>query len=245
MERIMKQLQFITATLICLVFFGCGKTTKLEGKVVDGKGGPLSGVRISVTQAEPIKGYEKFEATTGADGAFSFKDLYPNARYSVVSNVEGIVSMQDVITTAAKGETKLLPNPIIITFVPSKDGLTMHDTRTGLTWMRDPSQISPMNWQSATNYLPSIAIGGRTNWRLPTAEEARSLTEYSDGRDLSGIGFKNIRIRTYYWCSTSTPNSGFAPESAYCINGGIGNGLGMATSMKSLDNSVWPVTNDK
>ncbi len=44
----------------CLLLFGCGKKSGLEGKVVDGKGSPMAGLKIIANQVTPIKGYEQF-----------------------------------------------------------------------------------------------------------------------------------------------------------------------------------------
>ena len=67
--------------LMVLAVAGCGKISGLEGKVVDGKGKPMANVKIIAKQVQPIKGYEQFEATTGSDGAFSFKKLFPTSEY--------------------------------------------------------------------------------------------------------------------------------------------------------------------
>jgi hypothetical protein len=53
----------------------------VEGKIVDGKGGPMGNVKIIAKQVQPIKGYEQFEAVTDSDGAFSFKKLFPTSDY--------------------------------------------------------------------------------------------------------------------------------------------------------------------
>ena len=71
----------VLVVLMVVCCFGCGKKSGLEGKVVDGKGAPVANVKIIAKQVQPIKGYEQFEATTGADGSFSFKKLFPTSEY--------------------------------------------------------------------------------------------------------------------------------------------------------------------
>ena len=73
----------LTAFIILMVFVvsGCGKKSGLEGKVLDCKGQPIAHVKIIAKQVQPIKGYEQFESTTGADGSFSFKKLFPTSEY--------------------------------------------------------------------------------------------------------------------------------------------------------------------
>jgi len=53
------------ALLIIVVFVGCSKDQSvIEGKVIDGAGQPMSGVKITAKQFRPIKGYEKIETIT-------------------------------------------------------------------------------------------------------------------------------------------------------------------------------------
>jgi hypothetical protein len=72
-----------SGVLVLVVFLaaGCGKSSKLEGKVVDDKGQPIPHVKIVATQVQPLKGYEHFEATTGTDGQFRFGKLFPSSEY--------------------------------------------------------------------------------------------------------------------------------------------------------------------
>mgnify|MGYP006269748951 CR=1 FL=1 len=56
---------------IIMLPVGCGeRTSGIQGKVIEGKGQPMSGIKIIAKQVRPIEGYEQFETTTGADGAF-------------------------------------------------------------------------------------------------------------------------------------------------------------------------------
>ena len=78
----MKRLGLVVlVVLMVFVVFGCGKKSGLEGKVVDEKRVPVANVKIIAKQVQPIKGYEQFEAMTGADGSFSFKKLFPTSEY--------------------------------------------------------------------------------------------------------------------------------------------------------------------
>ena len=81
----MKILKFwIFLAFVSLLAIGCGNKTGLEGKVVDGKGQPLANVKVVASQLQPIKGYERFEATTGPDGAFRFGQLFPASEYALL-----------------------------------------------------------------------------------------------------------------------------------------------------------------
>ena len=43
----------------------------------------MSGVKMIAKQVQPLKGYEHFETTTGSDGGFSFKGVFPSSDYSI------------------------------------------------------------------------------------------------------------------------------------------------------------------
>jgi hypothetical protein len=48
---------FVLCLAVVFLLYGCGKKAGLEGKLVDGKGQPLSGVKVIANQVQPIKGY--------------------------------------------------------------------------------------------------------------------------------------------------------------------------------------------
>jgi hypothetical protein len=73
--------RLVVGVLAVLLLFGCGKKSGLEGKIVDGNGQPLANVTIVATQVQPIKGYERFETTSSADGIFRFGGLFPSSEY--------------------------------------------------------------------------------------------------------------------------------------------------------------------
>lgn len=59
------------------------------------------------------------------------------------------------------------------------DGEVVYDQLTGLLWQRAGSS-SELNWREAKTYVAGLnekALGGQTEWRLPTLEEAMSLME--------------------------------------------------------------------
>ena len=162
-----------------LLLFGCGKKSGIEGKVLDGKGQPMSGVKMIAKQVQPIKGYEHFETTTGSDGGFSFKGVFPSSEYSISPwdqnwNTEAKIKVQ----SGPEGQTSILPSPLVIRFTSNKDGV-ITDNKTGLQWAPDPGQA--MTWSQATQYAQNLRLGGFSDWRLPTRVELRELGK--GGRD--------------------------------------------------------------
>jgi hypothetical protein len=151
-----------------------GKSTGLEGKVVDGKGQPLAGVKVAAKMSQPIKGYEQFETKTGSDGTFKFKKLFPTSEYQLIFYSERWITENKIKTESGpEGETKILPDPVTIRFMDAKGGVVL-DTKTNLMWAsRDNG--SGINWLNAKSYCENYRGGGYTDWRIPTQDELAGL----------------------------------------------------------------------
>jgi len=154
---------------------GCGgKSTSLEGKVVDGKGQPLANVKVAAKMSQPIKGYEQFETTTGADGSFKFTKLFPTSEYQLLLYSERGTEEKKIKTESGpEGQTKMLPEPAMIRFRDSKEGVVL-DTKTNLMWAAKDNG-SDINWQGAKSYCENYRGGGYTDWRMPTQDELAGL----------------------------------------------------------------------
>eukprot|EP00906_Rhabdomonas_costata_P012042 RCo017168 len=60
---------------------------------------------------------------------------------------------------------------------------TIVDSSTGLQWMKaDSGSVSgagSMDWPSALQYCEASTVAGYSDWRLPTAKEAQSISDYT------------------------------------------------------------------
>jgi hypothetical protein len=149
-------------------------TTSLEGKVVDGKGQPLARVKVVADLSQTIKGYDKSETTTGADGVFTFKELFPSSDYQLIFSSDRWTTEKKMKTNSGpERRTKMLPQPVMIRFMDFKEGV-VSDTKTDLMWAVKDSG-SPMNWASAKSYCENYRGGGYTGWRMPTQNELVGL----------------------------------------------------------------------
>jgi len=202
--------------LIGLLSFGCAKKSGIEGKVVDGKGQPIAGVKIIAKQVQPIKGYEQFETKTNSDGNFSFKGVYPASEYIV--KAEG--AAEEKIQSGPEGQISMLPSPIEVRFTVSSDGV-IKDSKTGLQWAQDAGG-QQMNWFQANDYVQNLKIGGYSDWRLPSKEELESLISFSTGKGINEMGFKNVQP-SGYWSSTTYAG---LPSFAWYVDFGSGDVYG-------------------
>mgnify|MGYP001769178747 CR=1 FL=1 len=170
---------------VCLIIFfiGCsGKSTSIEGKVIDGKGQPLVNVTVAAKMSQPIKGYEQFETTTGADGSFKFNKLFPTSEYQLIFYSDRWMTENKIkIDTGLEKVKKILPSPVMIRFMDSKEGVVL-DTKTNLMWA-EKDNGSNINWQNAKIYCENYQGGGYSDWRMPTVEELMVLDENKNCKD--------------------------------------------------------------
>ncbi|RJP87697.1 MAG: DUF1566 domain-containing protein [Desulfobacteraceae bacterium] len=169
---------------------GCGKKSGLEGKIVDYKGQPLSGLNVIAHQVQPIEGYAEFETATGQDGKFLFKDFYPSSDYVIsVRHKDWRSDAVAQVTAGPGGKTIKLKEPIRILFAVSGDGV-ITDFTSGLEWMGGPDEDT--NWDAAQAWCLNLSVAGG-GWRMPTRTELNTL--YNNGfgkRNLTSIFKKTV-----------------------------------------------------
>lgn len=57
---------------------------------------------------------------------------------------------------------------------------TITDDVTGLMWQQDPS-ASTYTWEEAVDYCNALKLGGYDDWRMPSAKELFSLSDFNEG----------------------------------------------------------------
>ena len=161
---------------------GVGKKSAVEGKLVDGNGKPLSGVKITASQVQPIKGYEQFEAVTKSDGTFRMTGLFPSSRYVLKPWSDKWTCETAVqLDSAPQGETAVLPETMKIRFNVSSYGV-ITDSQTNLEWLVGPDRYTTY-WQ-AEQWAAGCKVAGG-GWRMPTRQELKGLYK-------KGIGERNM-----------------------------------------------------
>ncbi len=66
-----------------------------------------------------------------------------------------------------------------MSFKDNGDG-TITDLNTGLTWQKEPP-TKGYSWQEAHDYCENLELGGHSDWRLPSAKELFSISDFSEG----------------------------------------------------------------
>lgn len=114
------------------------------------------------------------------------------------------------------------------------------DRLTGLTWTRDANLFGARNWTNAVHDANGLSLCGFDDWRLPSAREAQTLSNFEkrSGSSPDSIrqwwldqGFVNVTYE-YFWSSTTHAS---APDLIAWTTWGTDN--------KSQDTTVgvWPV----
>ena len=129
-------------------------------------------------------------------------------------------------------------------FIDNKNG-TITDTKTGLTWIKNPHTGLPekfkgeMKWQEAIDACKDLNFSGHKDWRLPTVEELISIIDWEAGAK-SGEPTINTKFFpdtkcSWYWTVTPCP---WGTGGARIVNFGYG---GVNDGSKGYSNYVRPV----
>lgn len=95
------------------------------------------------------------------------------------------------------------------------------DNRTGLVWERTPSNASTYLWSAADVGCQALVKGGYDDWRLPSAQELMTITDYaSDGPPAIDTAVFSGTSNDYYW--SGTPRAGL-PSDKYAVHFSNGN----------------------
>jgi len=162
--------------MISFLLFGCSKKSGIEGRLVDGKGDPMVGIKMIARQVQPVKGYEQFETVTGSDGYFTFAKVYPLSDYVIMPWSDNWKTSSSV-TIRSGGESQLvkIPNNIVVRFTLNNEGI-ITDSKTGYMWIVASGR--DITWYIADKFAREMRKGGYVDWRLPTRAEIRTLYDY-------------------------------------------------------------------
>ena len=101
------------------------------------------------------------------------------------------------------------------TGTPDTSDDTVVESRTGLVW--DRRETERINWQSALAYCADSTHDGRTDWRLPSADEGFTLIDYDATTGARTDSAFDNALGAIYWTSTTPYGEGRA-GSALSLN---------------------------
>jgi hypothetical protein len=219
-KMLMKKVAHLGLMFLFMLTLGAcsgSKQSAVEGKLVDWNGKPVAGVKITASQAQPIKGYEQFEAVTTSNGAFRINGLFPSSQYVLKPwSDKWTCETAVMVDSAPQGETAVLPESMKIVkaysknggglvvdlatgatrFKVSSDGV-ITDSTTGLEWLAGPDRDT--YYAQAEQWVAGCNVAGG-NWRMPTRQELATLYQ-------EGVGKRNMdpAFKTTGWWVWAEP----------------------------------------
>ncbi len=109
----------------------------------------------------------------------------------------------------------------------ANDDITMSDGETGLMWLYDANLGGATNWAAAGSYCDNLTYAGYADWRLPSLNELRLLSFYSEH-------FAGVQDN-YYWSGMSLADPADYAWYVYMENGDAD------AYRKTSSGCVWPV----
>jgi uncharacterized protein DUF1566 len=105
---------------------------------------------------------------------------------------------------------------------------TITDVNTGLQWQQSPSPMGH-SWKEAADYCSSLELGGYSDWRMPSAKELFSISDFSTGwpylnTAFFGLAGESVSKDEQYWTANKyvgvTVEGG--SDAAFGVNHGTG-----------------------
>uniref|UniRef100_UPI0040476E6D Lcl C-terminal domain-containing protein n=1 Tax=Mariniflexile sp. TaxID=1979402 RepID=UPI0040476E6D len=103
------------------------------------------------------------------------------------------------------------------------------DLNTGLVWQEIPTSEG-FDWQGAKEYCENLELGGYDDWRMPTAKELFSISDFREGWPyldttyFSLVNNENVDKSEQYW--TSNKYVGHTEEGQYTAAFGVNHATG-------------------
>lgn len=179
------EIGWVWMVVLALCLTACGdKQAAVEGKLVDGNGTPVAGMKIIASQVRPVKGYNgQLETITKADGSFRLTGLFPASLYTLRPWSETSTANASItIDSAPPGQTSVLPKPMTIRFTVLADGV-IYDAITDLDWLVGPNRDT--TFDQAQKWVASLGTTAGGGWGMPSQDELALLYQ-------QGVGERNI-----------------------------------------------------
>ena len=101
-------------------------------------------------------------------------------------------------------------------YVDNGDG-TIKQSQTGMVWQKTDDGAK-RNWTDAQNYCQNLNLGGKSDWRLPTILELRTLSDFSDANPAipSALDTHN---GSDYWSATEVSDPTYMAWAVHSTDG--------------------------
>ncbi len=131
------------------------------------------------------------------------KGLWLSAFLAAVLFADGPVLKTGQTTVYKQGDDGTYQAGIAHSYARTNGVVT--DVATGLQWQDDYSDnggaVKDANWTEAMAYCDNLTLDGRSDWRLPSQKELRTLVDAGRINPAIDPGFVKA-ASSYYWSST-------------------------------------------
>jgi len=116
----------------------------------------------------------------------------------------------------------------VMSFKKNSNG-TVTDNNTGLMWQEIPTSEG-FNWKDAKAYCENLELGGYDDWRLPTAKELYSISDFNEGWPYLDTAYFSLVNNDYvdkseqYWADNAYV--GHTEEGQYTAAFGVNHATG-------------------
>lgn len=104
---------------------------------------------------------------------------------------------------------------------------TITDNITGMMWQKTDG--GEMSFENASAYVKSLALAGRSDWRLPTSHELFDINNFDNVNPALNLSFFTKTVAEYWWTSDLR-----ADGSAFVWVVNAGGGIGAHSKTESL-----------
>ena len=111
----------------------------------------------------------------------------------------------------------------------------------GPAWMGSGGQLAAFDWNSALNACAAVNYAGHMDWRMPNANEALSVCDFSQGNYLNHTRFPLTgSVNNRFWTSTPDPSNPTSDVLVMSFGGNYGGLISSSYPYDTWGTNAWP-----
>ena len=142
------------------------------------------------------------------------------------SMLEVLQDIRDALKSGITVPKVVVSKVINARFTDNGDG-TITDKQLNVMWIKNPQEISGFNksltFDEAKSACAKLSFAGKSDWRMPTVEELRSIVDYTRHDPVWDTDVFDGKHDNWYWTSTVCS---WKKDAAWCVgsnHGGVSN----------------------
>jgi len=173
---------------------------------------------VNATLGAKARSYREFlDEVNGLGIATSGYEVALKSKKARLGSVQVAVVKTGQTTIYYANDDGDLQRGIARSYTDNGDG-TVTDNATTLMWQKEDDN-NTYNWENAKSYCEDLTLATKSDWRLPSIEELRSLVDYNKSNPAIDTVFTNTSS-SYFWSSTTVASN---TSNAWNVNFNNGN----------------------